>query len=284
MRTIDDLKEMTETARGWLAAGSVGFVWLMSPLHEGHRRLVQAAREGCEIVVASILQGWSRSFAGARYQWDLTADLQDLNSLGVDVVFMPHFADLYPPDFVTYVTPTIPVAEHLEGPVVPNFLRDFATTITKLFELIRPDIAYFGRKDAQQIAIIRQLVHDLNIDVSLRILPTVREADGLALSSRNARLSPAERQEATALYQALLAGKALIENGERNLAEIEKAVAERIATAPLVALDCVVLGHPDTLAQFTEAVPGCLLAAAVEVGGVRLIDNIVWTEDGRWLL
>jgi pantoate--beta-alanine ligase len=287
MRTIDDLKEMTETARGWLAGGSVGFVCLMSPLHEGHRRLVQAAREGCEIVAVSILHNWPQSVATgavAQSQWDLTADLQDLNNLGVDVIFLPRFADLYPPNFATYVTPTVPLAARLEGPAVPNFIRDFATTITKLFELVRPDIAYFGRKDAQQVAVIRQLVRDLNIDVSLRVIPTVREADGLALSNRNRQLSPAERQEACSLYQALLAGKALIEGGERRSAAIEQAIAARIAASPLVTLDCIALCHPDTLAVLTEAAPGCLLAAAVQVGAVRLIDNIVWAEDGTWLL
>jgi pantoate--beta-alanine ligase len=287
MRTIDDLKEMTETARGWLAGGSVGFACLMSPLHEGHRRLVQAAREGCEIVVVSILQDWPQPAAigaVAHPRWDLTADLQELDNLGADVIFLPRFADLYPPEFATYVTPTAPVAERLEGPAIPNFIRDFATTITKLFELVRPDIAYVGRKDAQQVAVIRQLVRDLNIDVSLRIIPTVREADGLALSSRNRHLSPAERQAAPVLYQALLAGKALIESGERNLAAIEQAIAAHIAAVPLVSLDCFALCHPDTLAELTAATPGCLLVAAVQVGAVRLIDNIVWADDGTWLL
>ncbi|HLI90952.1 MAG TPA: pantoate--beta-alanine ligase [Ktedonobacteraceae bacterium] len=287
MRTIDDLKEMTETARGWLAGGSVGFVCLMSSLHEGHRKLVQAAREGCEIVVVCILYNWPQPAAigaVAQPRWDLTTDLQDLNNLGVDVIFLPRFADLYPSDFATYVTPMVPLAQRLEGPAIPNVIRDFATTITKLFELVRPDIAYFGRKDAQQIAVIRRFVRDLNIDVSLRVIPTVREADGLALSSRNRHLSPAERQQAPALYQALLAGKALIEGGERRSTAIEQAIAARLAASPLVALDCAALCHPDALTELTDAAPGCLLAAAVQVGAVRLIDNILWAEDGQWIL
>jgi pantoate--beta-alanine ligase len=283
MRTIDDLQEMTETARGWLAGGTVGFACFMSPLHEGHRRLVQAAHEGCEIVVVSILPGWQQSAAGDQ-QRDLTDELQELSSLGVDVVFLPRLVDLYPPDFATYVIPTTLLVERLEGLAAPNFIRDFATTITKLFQLVRPDIAYFGRKDAHQVAIIRRLVRDLNIDVSLRVLQTVREADGLALSSRNSRLSPVQRQEAAALYQALLAGKALIEGGTRSAAAIEKAVAERIAATPGIAPHCVALCHPETLAPLEEAAPGCLLAAAVQVGAVRLIDNIEWTDDGQWLL
>ncbi len=283
MRIIDNLDEMTETARGWLTGGAVGFVSIMSDLHEGHRTLIQAAREACEISVVSILENslqLDASEAGAQPR-DLLHDLHLLGSIGVDIVFTPRIEDMYPPDFAIYVTPIGPLEQRLRQ-IRGISVRRFATTMMKLFQLIRPDIAYFGLKDACKVAVIRQLVRDLNIDVNLSMLPTAREKNGLAISSRNAKLSPTERQAASVLYRALLAGKALIEQGERRPFMIERAITELVATVPAVTLEYVMICQCDTLAEVQVIVPGTLLSVGAQVGGIQLADNIMWTSDGLW--
>jgi len=287
MRIIHNLDEMTETARGWLADGSVGFVPTMGYLHHGHIALMRAAHQECEVSVASIFVNPLQFDQGedpAHYPRDLARDLQLLSSANVDVVFIPRVEDIYPPDFSTYVTPTGPIAERLEGISSPGYIRGVATIITKLFQLVRPDVAYFGQKNAQQVAVVRKLVRDLNIDVSLRIVPTVRESDGLALSSRTFVLSAAERQATSSIYRALMAGKALIEQGERRPLAVEKAMTDVIKTEPLVTLDYAAVCHPDTFIALEEVTPGTMLAIAVRIGHIRLIDNIVWLGDDRWLL
>jgi len=287
MRIIDNLDEMTETARGWLSGGSVGFVPTRGHLHTGHLALIQAARQECEISVVSIFLDTTILGSGedpAAYPQYLVQDLQLLTSANVDVAFLPRAGDMYPPDFSTYVALTGPLWERLEGASRPDYLRQIATGIVKFFQLVRPDIAYFGQKDAQQVAIIHHIVRDLNIDISLRVLPTVRESDGLAVSSSNAALSPAQRQAATVIHRALLAGKALVENGERRPASIEKAMADLVAREAAVKLDYAAVCRPDTFAEVDTAAPGTLLVIAAYVGKARLVDNILWTSDGRWLL
>jgi pantoate--beta-alanine ligase len=284
MRIINNLDEMTETARGWLSGGSVGFVPTRGHLHAGHLALIQAARQECEISVVSISVDPAHADPGEAYPQYLTQDLQLLTTTNVDVVFLPRVGDMYPPDFSTYLTLTGPLMERLEGTRHPNYLRDIATHVTKLFQLVRPDIAYFGQQDAQQVAVIHRVVRDLNIDISLRVLPTVRESDGLAVASSNALLSPAERQAATVLHRALLAGKALIESGERRPAIIEKAVADLVASEAAVTLDYAAACHPDTFAELQLVTPGTLLVIAAYVGKARLVDNILWKSDDRWLL
>jgi pantoate--beta-alanine ligase len=281
MRIINNLDEMTETARGWLSGGSVGFVPTRGHLHTGHLALIEAARQECEISVVSISVDPMHSDPGEAH---LTQDLQLMATTNVDVVFLPRAEDMYPPDFSTYLTLTGPLMERLEGTRHPNYLRDIATHVTKLFQLVRPDIAYFGQKDAQQVAVIHRVVRDLNIDISLRVLPTVRESDGLAVAGSNALLSPAERQAATVLHRALLAGKALIESGERRPVIIEKAVADLVASEAAVRLDYAAACHPDTFAELQLIAPGTLLVIAAYVGKARLVDNILWKIDERWLL
>jgi pantoate--beta-alanine ligase len=221
MRIIDNLDEMTETARGWLAGGSVGFVPLRSTLHAGHLTLISAARQDCQISVVSIVENPLPFAPGntsivalspAGSPRDISQELQQLSSEGVDVVFVPDLKDLYPPPFSTYVTPAGPLVERLEGANAPGYLCGVATIMTKLFQLVRPDIAYFGHKHAQEVAVIHRLVSDLNIDVTLRMLPTLRESNGLAMSSRNSLLSSKERRAARVIYRALLLSKALVED------------------------------------------------------------------------
>jgi len=289
MRIIHNLDEMTETARGWLAGGSVGFVPTMGSLHQGHISLVQAAHQECEISVASIFVNplqFEESDDLLRYPRDLSRDLQLLSTTNIDVVFIPRTEDIYPAGFYTFVMPTSPLwaVQPAKGTGSRIYARGVATIITKLFQLVRPDIAYFGRKNAQQIAIVRQVVRDLNIDVGLRILPTVRESDGLALGSRNHFLTQPERQAASVLYRALLAGKALVDGNVRNCAEIEKAMMDLVVTEPLVNLDYVKVCHSDTLSSVDTIVPGTMLMIAAHIGKVHFIDNIIWRGGTNWLL
>ena len=289
MRIIYDLDEMTETARGWLAGGTVGFVPTMGYLHQGHVALMQAAHQDCEVSVASIFVNpiqFEENEELIRYPRDLPRDLQLLSNARIDVVFIPRASDLYPPDFATYVTPsnspwTMQLAKGV-GSLIYN--RGVATVTTKLFQLVRPDVAYYGQKNAQQVAIVRQLVRDLNIDVELRIQPTVRESDGLALGSRNHFLTVAERKAARVIYRALLAGKALVDTNVRNSAVIEKAMIDLLVTEPLVTLDYVKVCHPDTLSILDIVTPGTMLLVASHIGKIPLVDNIIWLGATNWKL
>jgi pantoate--beta-alanine ligase len=285
MRIIYRLGEMTETARGWLAGGAVGFIPTMGYLHQGHIALIEAARQECEISVVSIFVNqiqFDRHESFMQYPRNMARDLQLLNKAHVDVLFLPRAEEIYPPNFSTYVTPSGSVAERLEGVTSPAYIRGVSTIITKLFQLVRPDIVYFGQKDAQQVAVVRQLIRDLNIDVNLRIIPTVRESDGLAMSSQNHLLSPVERKAASIVYRALLAGKTLVEKHERRPATIEKAMADLVASEPQVQLDYAAVCHPETMNELDNVKPRCMLAIAARIGSIRLIDNFVWQEKGRW--
>jgi len=287
MRIIQTLDEMTETARGWLAGGSVGFVPTMGYLHGGQISLVEAARKECEISVVSIFVNplqFSTRDEFEHYPRDLTRDIQLLRTTQVDVVFAPRDEDFYPPDFSTHVVPSGPLAERLEGANNTHSMRGMATATTKLLQLVRPDVAYFGQKDIQHFAVVRRLVRDLNIDVHLRSMPTVRESDGLALGSRNHRLLPNERTAASALYRALLLGKTLIEGGELNAEVVEKAMFALVAVEPSISLSYVAVCHPDTFETLKQIAPKTMLAIAASVGGIRLLDNIIWLGDDHWLL
>jgi pantoate--beta-alanine ligase len=285
MHIIYTLDEMTETARGWLSGGTVGFVPTMGYLHEGHLSLIRAAQADCEISVVSIfvnpLQFRSQEDF-QRYPRNLGQDLRHLRALDVDVVFLPHADEMYPTGFATYVQLEGPLAEQFEAARNPRFVRGIATDAIKQLNLIRPDVAYFGQKDAQQVALLRQLVRDLGIDVQLRVLPTVRETDGLAMSSRNHLLSSEQRQAAPVLYQALLAGKAAVERGERDVGRIKQEMSNVLASHPLITLDYLTVCHPDTFVEYSEIKAPALLALSAALGDVHLIDNIVWMNEKQW--
>jgi pantoate--beta-alanine ligase len=287
MRIIHNLDEMNETARGWLAGGLVGFVPTMGFLHGGHLSLVQAARRECETSVACIFVN-PLQFATQedllRYPRNLERDLQVLRDANVDAVFAPRGEDLYPPHFSTYVEPTGPTIEHLAIISGPQYIRGIATIMTKLFQIVRPDVAFFSQKNAQKIAIVRKIVQDLNIDVALQVLPTVRESDGLAMSSQNPSLSPAQRQAAPLLYRALMAARMLIERGERSSAVVLETIRGMLAAEPALLLDYAVVCHPSTFLPLESLRTGSMLAVAASCGPIRLVDNIVWLEDGQWLL
>ncbi|HVB61754.1 MAG TPA: pantoate--beta-alanine ligase [Ktedonobacteraceae bacterium] len=285
MRIIHRLDEMTETARGWLASGTVGFVPTIGNLHDGHMPLVEAAKRECEISVVCVFASplhFATEEDYAHYPYDVARDLQQLEAARVDVVFLPHAEDLFPEDFSTYVTPSGLLAERLEAVVIPYSLRSAATTITKLFQLVRPDVVYFKQKDAPQVALVRRLVRDLNIDVTIRVLATAREHDGLAMDSLNHLLSPPERQAAANIYQALLEAKALIEQGELHAARIEEAMRKRLASSAQITVESIDICHPDTFSPVELIEPKTLFLIAARVGSVRLRDTLVWLGDKHW--
>ncbi len=284
MRRIESLKEMTETARGWLAGGTVGFVPIKEELHKGHLSLVQEAQKACEIAVVGLL-GCCWPFATpekrAAYQRLLNQQIQLLSRYQNLVVFVPRFEELYLPSFKTHVTPTGLPMEQLDENE-QEYMRSLGTLTVKLFHLVRPDVVYFGQKDALQIVILRQIIRDLNIDVHLRMMPTLRESDGLAICNRNRLLSKAERQAAGSLYAALMAGKALILQGERRSAILEQVMSDMLHGNALIALEFIGVYSPDTFLPVAQAVPGVILSVAVQIGAVRLVDTIAWQENGQW--
>jgi pantoate--beta-alanine ligase len=253
------------------ADGPVGLVPTMGAFHDGHRSLFAAARAECATVVVSLFVNPAQFGAGedfAAYPRDEAADAAAAEAAGVDVLFVPTTDVIYPPGFDTWVDPGA-LATVLEGVVRPDHFRGVATVCLKLFHLARPDRVYFGRKDAQQVAVIRNLLEDLDLAprITLRVLPTVRDADGLALSSRNVYLSPEERPRALALPRALEAGLA----------------AHRRGDDPAAAARAVLDGEPGLTIDYATVadLDGPTLAAAVHVGRTRLIDNVrLEDEDG----
>ncbi|MGH2486187.1 MAG: pantoate--beta-alanine ligase, partial [Ktedonobacterales bacterium] len=210
MRVITTIADLINERPEWAGESDVGFVPTMGFLHAGHLSLVRQARAENGVLVASIFVNPTQFGPGedlSRYPRDLPRDLEALTAAGVDVVFTPSADDVYPAGFNTYVEPTGAAAERLEAASRPGHFRGVATVVLKLFQLIQPHNAYFGQKDAQQVAVIRQMIRDLNLPVALRVLPIIREPGGLAMSSRNSSLSAQERAVATVLYRALMAGR-----------------------------------------------------------------------------
>jgi pantoate--beta-alanine ligase len=208
------------------------------------------------------------------YPIDLDRDLALLKKEGVDLVWMPSQDIVYPSDYETFVEVT-QVTTVLEGAARPGFFRGVATVVAKLFNVFQPQRTYFGQKDAQQAIVIKRMVQDLNFNIEVIICPTVREADGLAMSSRNTKLSAAARKEATCLYRALCTAKKLFENGERDAAQLRAVITEVIDSTDMARLDYVSVAHPDTLEELTLIENRALLSLAVFFDTVRLIDNMV---------
>ena len=290
MRIIYNLDEMMETARGWLAGGSVGLVFVNGNLHEGHLALVRSSLQECELSVVCILDDnlqFEATKTPTQIPLRFANNLQLLDLEHVDVVFIPRAHDFFPPGFSTNVVPFGPIAEKLEGELQPEKMRKVATSMTKLFQLVRPDKVYLGQKKAQQNALIRKMVSDLNIDLTLRVLPIVRESDGVAVSNHVSLLSKAERQAVVLIYQALLAGKSMIEKGEHSTSVIKKDVTNLIAADPLLKLDYVAICDPNTFEEIGGNLgvdlPDFLLTVSVSVGETRLVDNILWSSKGFWL-
>ncbi len=275
MQVVTTLAEL-RNARALLPE-PVGFVPTMGYLHEGHLSLVRRARAECAGVVVSIFVNPTQFGPGedlATYPRDLPGDLRLLEGEGVDLVWTPTPEVMYPPDFQTWVT-VEEVARPLEGAQRPGHFRGVATVVAKLFNAVQPHRAYFGQKDAQQAVVIRQMVRDLNFPIEIIVCPTVREADGLAMSSRNSYLTPQERQAATVLYRALGAARAAFADGERDADRLRRLVAEIIAAEPLARLQYVSCAHPETLQELETVADAALLSLAAFVGRTRLIDNLL---------
>jgi len=257
---------------------TIGFVPTMGALHEGHLSLVKEARQMCDIVIVSIFVNptqFNETADFVKYPRDLTADAELLTEYQVDYVFAPEEQEIYGENFSTYVY-VENLTETLEGASRPGHFRGVATVVTILFNTIRPDFAFFGQKDAQQVAVIRRLTQDLGFDTEIVVLKTVREESGLAISSRNSRLSADERAHASIIYQALRKAKIAVREGERNALRLAEIVREKIETEPLAQIDYVAVVDNDTLEPVEKITDDTvLITVAVRFGNTRLIDNTV---------
>ena len=255
----------------------VGLVPTMGFLHEGHLSLVRQARMDCSSVVVSIFVNptqFGQHEDLDKYPRDLQRDLGMLESADVNLVWTPTNEEMYPSGYQTWVA-VEDVSKPLEGAMRPGHFRGVATVVTKLFNATLPQRAYFGQKDAQQAAVIRQMSRDLNFPIEIVVCPTMREPDGLAMSSRNVYLSPDERQAASVLSRALFQAGKFFGEGERDATRLRKVVLDTLSTEPLVMVQYVSCAHPDTLEELEGYIDRALLSLAVKIGKTRLIDNIL---------
>jgi pantoate--beta-alanine ligase len=259
---------------------SLGFVATMGFLHAGHLSLVRQAKAECGAVAVSIFvnptQFAAREDIG-RYPRDLAHDLALLEAAGVDLVFTPDAAEIYRGGFNTRIE-IAGVTERLEGAIRPGHFSGVATVVAKLLNIVQPTRAYFGQKDAQQCAVVRKLVRDLDMPCPIVVGATVREADGLAMSSRNVYLSPDQRARSIVLYRALQAGEERFASGERSAEALRATMRQTLAREADIIVDYVSAADPDTLVELDTVAGGTLLLAAVRLGNTRLLDNIVLQE------
>jgi pantoate--beta-alanine ligase len=284
MQIISTIQDLVYVRTQW--GGPVGFVPTMGYLHEGHLALYRQARTESRTLVGSIfvnpIQFAPREDLN-RYPRNLVQDLATLESIGVDVVFTPSAETIYPPGFTTFVVPEGPLATQAEGATRPGHFRGVATVVLKLLQLVQPDSVYFGQKDAQQTAVITHMLQDFNMPIKLHALPTIREADGLAMSSRNSYLTPSQRVAATVLYQALQTGRHAIEaHPQSSPEEIVQTMKDVLAREPQIRLDYVEIRDANTFLQLETLQPPALLLIAAWIGQTRLIDNFVFQTDGSW--
>jgi pantoate--beta-alanine ligase len=274
-KTTDDMRAASRAARRH--GKRLGFVPTMGALHEGHLSLVRAARAKCELVAASIFVNplqFGPNEDLAKYPRSLERDLELLEKESVDFLFTPTPEEMYPAGAVTYVT-VEGLSEKLCGRSRPGHFRGVTTVVAKLFHIVEPDLAFFGQKDAAQTAIIRRMVRDLNLPVEIVACPIVREPDGLAMSSRNAYLSPLERKFALVLHRALTQVRTRFDQGERSAAILIEAGKQAMAQEPSARLDYLEIVDPATLDPMQELTSGALVAIAALVGNTRLLDNIL---------
>lgn len=273
VRTTAAIREAVRVARG--RGNVIGLVPTMGALHEGHLSLIRAARSECGFVVVWVFVNPTQFGPQEdlnRYPRDLERDLRLSHEAGADVVFAPDVAEIYPPDFSTWVD-VEGLGDGLCGASRPGHFRGVCTVVTKFFNICAPDRAYFGQKDAQQLAIIRRMTRDLDMPIEIVSCPTLREPDGLAMSSRNAYLSEEERRQAVVLRQALARAEDLVESGERDAAVVEVAIREVLAGAPLGRVDYIAIVDAGDMRAVPTIDRECLIALAVKFGSTRLIDN-----------
>ena len=278
MEVVSTIKEVKEIVSGWKKQElSVGFVPTMGYLHEGHGSLITKARENNDKVVVSIFVNpmqFGPSEDLASYPRDLEKDSAFCESLGADLIFHPEPSEMYHDNFCSYVDMTV-LTEELCGLSRPTHFRGVCTVLTKLFNIVQPDRAYFGQKDAQQLAIVKHMVEDLNMNLEIIGCPIVREEDGLAKSSRNTYLSPEERKAALILSKTIFMGQKMVEDGETDAVKLVSAMRENIEKEPLAKIDYVKAVDGLTMQQVSEIKSPTLVAIAVYIGKTRLIDNFI---------
>jgi pantoate--beta-alanine ligase len=278
MRLIREIREMQTASRAARRQGlTIGFVPTMGALHEGHISLVRRAHADVNLVVVSIfvnpLQfGPSEDFT--KYPRTLEADCARLEAEGVEIVFAPSPAQMFPAGASTVVH-VEGLSEKLDGRSRPGHFRGVSTVVAKLLHVVQPDIAVFGQKDAAQVAVLRRMVRDLNMDVQLIVAPIVRETDGLALSSRNAYLTAEQRRQALVLHRALMQVEAAANSGETRAEQLRSGALSVLASEPAAKLDFFTIVDPDTLEPIDDISQGALAAVAAEFGATRLIDNLL---------
>jgi pantoate--beta-alanine ligase len=278
MKIIRSLTAMVAWSERLVREGvRIGLVPTMGALHEGHRALIREARLRCDELVVSIFVNPAQFGPQedlAKYPRPISQDRALCRKEGVDICFEPTVEAMYPSGFQTMVT--LPaIARWWEGEVRPHHFSGVATVVTKLFGIVHPQISLFGQKDFQQSTLVRQLVKDLNLGVEIIVCPTVREADGLAMSSRNVYLSPDERKRAVTLYKSLLAGAEVIQRGVTNGATIQEAMVQVIKDEPAMTIDYLAVCDPHRLEPLSAVTSRVVLLGAVRIGSVRLIDNLL---------
>jgi pantoate--beta-alanine ligase len=278
MKICTTIEEMRAACRALRSQrGRLGFVPTMGALHEGHLSLVRAAKASCDVVAASIFVnpkqfGPNEDFG--TYPRAFERDRFLLEKEGVDLLFAPPVEEVYPPGAVTWVT-VEELSSKLDGRSRPGHFRGVTTVVSKLFHIVEPDAAFFGQKDAAQVAILRRMVSDLNFPVEVVVCPIMREPDGLAMSSRNAYLDSQQRKRALVLHRALMRAKRLADQGEHNAAKLLATAREELASEPVVQVDYLEIVDPDSLDAVEDTAKGAVMVLAAFVGTTRLIDNIV---------
>lgn len=260
----------------------IGFVPTMGFLHEGHLSLIREAKKLSDMVIVSIFVNPTQFKPNEdydKYPRDLEGDTKKVNSAGGDIIFAPSARDMYPDGYLTYVN-VEGITETLCGISRPGHFRGVTTVVTKLFNIVKPHKAFFGQKDYQQSVIIKKMVRDLNMDIDIILLPTVREHDGLAMSSRNSFLSTEERKVAPVLYRALIMASEMVKNGERNTWRIYSEMKRMIENESLVVIDYIAITDPENLRDISVIEGKTLIALAVRIGDTRLIDNILTEPQG----
>ena len=280
MKIIEKINEMTEIKRQNIREGkTVGLVPTMGCLHEGHRSLIKKARENNDIVVVSVFVNPTQFGPGEDYESyprDLKRDAEICREEGADYVFHPSPEEMYPDGFSTFAVPGENMTNVMCGISRPIHFRGVCTVLTKLFNIISPNNAYFGEKDIQQLAIVKRMVKDMNFDIEITGCPIVREEDGLAKSSRNKYLSAKERKAATVLRRSIIKAEEMISEGEKDAVRIKAAIIETIENEPLAKIDYVEILNFDTFERLKEIEGKVLIGIAVFIGSTRLIDNMVF--------
>ena len=279
-KTIDEMRQASRAAR--VDGRHLGLVPTMGALHEGHLSLVRTARQRCDSVAVSIFVNPTQFGPNedlAKYPRSFERDCQLLEAEGVNIVFAPSDKEMYPPGSATFVT-VERLSEKLCGKSRPGHFRGVTTVVAKLFNIVQPDVAVFGQKDAAQAVIIRRMVRDLNFGVEIVVCPIVRERDGLAMSSRNAYLDPKQRKQALVLYRSLMRVQFLSDKGESDASKLIAAAQQVLGEEPEVRLDYVEIVDPETLDRVGNTSEGALVAMAAFVGSTRVIDNILLHGSG----